>query len=89
VTAVTKPNYSLREIRGGVWALGSVSMLTDVSSEMIHASLPIYLVTVLATSMVMVSVIEGCLHLVLEELHPEIVGSVLILGLVRVLVEVS
>jgi len=30
---------------------------------------------------------EGSLHLVLEELHPEIVGSVLILGLVTVLVE--
>jgi MFS family permease len=59
VTAVTKPNYSLREIPRGVWALGFVSMLMDVSSEMIHALLPVYLVTVLSTSMVTVGVIEG------------------------------
>ncbi len=29
--------------RGGVWALGFVSMLMDTSSEMIHALLPVYL----------------------------------------------
>src|SRR5712691_9121573 len=59
VTAATKPNYSLWEIPSGVWALGFVSMLMDVSSEMIHALLPIYLVTVLGTSMVTVGFIEG------------------------------
>jgi MFS family permease len=59
VTVATKPNYSLREIPSGVWALGFVSMLMDVSSEMIHALLPIYLVTVLGTSMVTVGFIEG------------------------------
>ena len=57
--AATKPNYSLREIPSGVWALGLVSMLMDVSSEMIHALLPVYLVAVLGTSMVTVGVIEG------------------------------
>jgi MFS family permease len=55
----TPPAYSLREIPAGVWALGFVSMLMDVSSEMIHALLPVYLVTVLGTSMVTVGVIEG------------------------------
>jgi MFS family permease len=59
VTAATKPNHSWRDIPGGVWALGLVSMLMDVSSEMIHALLPVYLVTVLGTSMVTVGVIEG------------------------------
>ncbi len=48
-----------REIPGGVWALGVVSLLMDVSSEMIHALLPLYLVTVLGTSMLTVGVIEG------------------------------
>jgi len=48
-----------REIPGGVWALGLVSLLMDVSSEMIHALLPLYLVTVLGTSMLTVGVIEG------------------------------
>jgi len=59
VTVVAKPNYALREIPGGIWALGFVSMLMDISSEMIHALLPVYLVTVLGTSMVTVGVIEG------------------------------
>ena len=48
-----------REILGAVWALGVVSLLMDVSSEMIHVLLPLYLVTVLGTSAVMVGVIEG------------------------------
>src|SRR5205085_2354999 len=34
-------------------------MLMDISSEMIHALLPVYLVTVLGTSMVTVGFIEG------------------------------
>ncbi|HZS64217.1 MAG TPA: MFS transporter [Xanthobacteraceae bacterium] len=48
-----------REIPGGVWALGLVSLLMDSSSEMIHALLPLYLVTVLGTSMLTVGIIEG------------------------------
>ena len=59
MTVVAKPNYALREIPGGIWALGFVSMLMDISSEMIHALLPVYLVTVLGTSMVTVGIIEG------------------------------
>ena len=55
----TQPAYALRDIPRGVWALGFVSMLMDISSEMIHALLPIYLVTVLGASMVTVGVIEG------------------------------
>src|SRR5207244_7997227 len=48
-----------REIPAGVWALGIVSLLMDLSSEMIHALLPLYLVTVLGTSMLTVGIIEG------------------------------
>ena len=50
---------SLRKIPEGVWALGFVSLLMDVSSEMIHALLPVYLVTTLGASMTEVGVIEG------------------------------
>ncbi len=50
---------TLRAIPPGIWALGFVSMLMDVSSEMIHALLPVYLVTVLGTSALTVGVIEG------------------------------
>jgi len=39
--------------------LGFVSMLMDISSEMIHALLPIYMVTVLGTSVLSVGLIEG------------------------------
>jgi MFS family permease len=46
-------------IPAAIWALGFVSMLMDISSEMIHALLPVYLVTVLGASMLAVGVIEG------------------------------
>jgi MFS family permease len=48
-----------REIPGGVWALGIVSLLMDISSEMIHALLPLYLVVVLGASALTVGIIEG------------------------------
>jgi sugar phosphate permease len=51
--------FRWREIPGSVWTLGLVSMLMDVSSEMIHALLPLYLVTVLGTSTLTVGIIEG------------------------------
>jgi MFS family permease len=51
--------FRWREIPGSVWALGLVSLFMDVSSEMIHALLPLYLVTVLGTSTLTVGIIEG------------------------------
>ncbi|BCH27665.1 MFS transporter [Mesorhizobium sp. L-8-3] len=48
-----------RSIPVGVWALGFVSMLMDISSEMIHALLPVYMVAVLGTSALAVGIIEG------------------------------
>ena len=50
---------TLRSIPLGIWTLGFVSLLMDISSEMIHALLPIYLVTVLGTSTLTVGIIEG------------------------------
>ena len=49
----------LKDIPRSVWALGLVSMFMDISSEMIHALLPLYLVTVLGASMTAVGLIEG------------------------------
>ena len=49
----------LSSIPRAIWAIGFVSLLMDVSSEMIHALLPVYLVTVMGTSMLTVGVIEG------------------------------
>jgi len=51
--------FRWREIPRSVWALGLVSLFMDVSSEMIHALLPLYLVTVLGTSTLTVGIIEG------------------------------
>src|SRR5262252_6849003 len=48
-----------RDVPAGVWTLGFVSLLMDLSSEMIHALLPVYLVAVLGTSMLSVGIIEG------------------------------
>lgn len=49
----------MAQIPKGIWALGFVSMLMDISSEMIHALLPVYMVTVLGTSMATIGFIEG------------------------------
>ncbi|WEX76195.1 MFS transporter [Sinorhizobium numidicum] len=56
---MTIETISRRGIPAGVWALGFVSMLMDISSEMIHALLPVYMVAVLGTSTFAVGLIEG------------------------------
>jgi MFS family permease len=48
-----------RQIPKGVWALGFVSLLMDVSSEMIHSLLPLFMVTTLGISTVTIGLIEG------------------------------
>ena len=49
----------MRRIPRTVWALGLVSLFMDISSEMIHALLPLYLVTTLGASTLAVGIIEG------------------------------
>jgi len=51
------PNKAL--IPPSIWALGFVSMLMDVSSEMIHSLLPLFMVGVLGASAFAVGLIEG------------------------------
>ena len=43
----------------GIWALGFGSLFMDISSELIHSLLPVFMVTTLGASMVMVGLIEG------------------------------
>jgi len=57
--AQTESKSVLRQIPSGVWVLGFVSMLMDISSEMVHSLLPMFMVTVLGTSVFTVGVIEG------------------------------
>ncbi|KVO93088.1 MFS transporter [Burkholderia ubonensis] len=42
-----------------VWALGFVSLLMDLSSELVHALLPVYLVTTMGMSVVALGALEG------------------------------
>ena len=42
-----------------IWVLGFVSLLMDVSSEMIHSLLPVFMVTTLGMSALAVGLIEG------------------------------
>lgn len=55
----TTPKAARTRLPRGIWVLGFVSMLMDISSEMIHALLPVYLVTVLGASTLTVGFIEG------------------------------
>ena len=46
-------------IPAAVWALGLVSMFMDISSEMIHSLLPMFLATTLGVSAAAIGLIEG------------------------------
>ena len=48
-----------KALPGSVVALGVVALLMDLSSEMVHALLPVFLVVTLGTSVAAVGVIEG------------------------------
>ncbi|WP_296449346.1 MFS transporter, partial [Rhodoferax sp. UBA5149] len=56
---VSERTQALRHIPPGIWALGFVSLLMDISSEMIHSLLPVFMVTTLGTSVFVVGLIEG------------------------------
>jgi MFS family permease len=48
-----------RDVPATVWTLGFVSLLMDVSSELIHSLLPVFLTSVMGASTVYVGLIEG------------------------------
>jgi len=50
---------SVTRLPTAIWALGFVSLLMDVSSEMVHSLLPVFLVTAVGASGLVVGVIEG------------------------------
>jgi len=51
-------NHQTR-LPASIWVLGFVSLLMDVSSELIHSLLPVFMVTVLGTSMLTIGLLEG------------------------------
>jgi len=49
----------LRAIPRGVWVLGLVSLCMDLSSELVHALLPLYMAGALGASMLTIGLVEG------------------------------
>ncbi|HSN78896.1 MAG TPA: MFS transporter [Rhodoferax sp.] len=56
---MSNPDLTLRRLPASIWALGFVSLLMDVSSELIHSLLPVFMVTTLGISVFVVGLIEG------------------------------
>ncbi|MGB5210076.1 MAG: MFS transporter [Gammaproteobacteria bacterium] len=54
-----KETVVLARLPAGVWVLGLGSLFMDISSEMIHSLLPVFMGTVLGVSMITIGVIEG------------------------------
>jgi MFS family permease len=50
---------TLRQIPLGIWMLGFVSMLMDISSEMVHSLLPMFMMGTLGASALTVGIVEG------------------------------
>ena len=55
----TPSRSHLGQIPRGIWVLGFVSMLMDISSEMIHSLLPLFMITALGASVFAVGLLEG------------------------------
>lgn len=55
----SSPIASSLALPAGIWALGLGSMFMDISSELIHSLLPLFMVTVLGSSMVTIGIVEG------------------------------
>ncbi|WP_455153165.1 MFS transporter [Cupriavidus basilensis] len=56
---MTTSTRTLSQIPSGIWMLGFVSLLMDISSEIIHSLLPVFMVTTLGASAFYVGLIEG------------------------------
>ena len=54
-----KPKSTLSQIPLSIWMLGFVSLLMDISSEMIHSLLPLFMATTLGASALTIGLIEG------------------------------
>lgn len=59
MTTEAQMGQPLRQMPPGVWVLGLVSLLMDISSEMIHSLLPLFMILSLETSTVAVGIVEG------------------------------
>jgi len=56
---MNSPAKPANGIPGSIWALGFVSLLMDVSSELIHSLLPVFMFTALGMGVFTIGLIEG------------------------------
>jgi len=49
----------LRALPIGIWVLGFGSMFMDISSEIVHSLLPVFMTSVLGASMITIGILEG------------------------------
>lgn len=59
MTAKSTPRHPHQAMPRSIWVLGFVSLLMDVSSEMIHSLLPLFMVTALGVGPFAVGIVEG------------------------------
>jgi len=60
----TKENFNpvrstIRGLPPGIWTLGLVSMFMDISSELVHSLLPVFMASILGASMITIGFLEG------------------------------
>ena len=56
---VASTNGIYRKLPKSIWVLGFVSMFMDISSELVHSLLPIFMTTTLGASMITIGFVEG------------------------------
>jgi len=49
----------IRALPASIWALGLGALFMDMSSELVHSLLPVFMSTVLGTSMAVIGIVEG------------------------------
>src|SRR5512147_2180164 len=57
--ATASPGHRSERLPAAIWTLGFVSLLMDVSSEMIHSLLPMFMTSMLGASALAVGFVEG------------------------------
>lgn len=55
----SRRKITFRSLPAGIWVLGLGSMFMDISSELIHSLLPVFMASVLGASMVTIGILEG------------------------------
>jgi MFS family permease len=50
---------AIRSLPAGIWVLGFGSLFMDISSEIVHSLLPVFMVTVLGTPIFTIGIVEG------------------------------